>query len=106
MKDDYLKLCKGDGVRDRQGAEHDCGRIFSAIHDVVGGDLPKNLERELDELREKCPFCVDAFLKTLQKTVNVFGTLPGQALGDKDRATLRREIRHGLATIRKDIDNC
>jgi hypothetical protein len=106
MKHDYLKQCKGEGIRDRQGAEHDCGRIFSMIHDILGGDLPGDLGRELEELREKCPFCVDTFLKTLKKTVDVYGRLPDQALSDDDRASLRQEIREGLATIRKEMDDC
>lgn len=106
MKDDFLKQCKGESARDRQGAEHDCGRIFSAIHEMVGGDLPENLCKELDELREKCPFCVDTFLKTLERTVEACNQLPRRALSDEDRATLRQEVRKGLETICRDIDNC
>lgn len=106
MKNDFLKQCKGEGVRDRQGAEHDCGRIFSSIHDIIGGDLPDNLCTELEELREKCPFCVDTFLKTLDKTVNVCRQTPDRELSDDDRANLRQEVLKGLEAIRKDINNC
>lgn len=106
MKDDYLKQCKGEGVRDRQGAEEDCGRIFSTIHDIIGGNLPEDLCKELEELREKCPFCVDAFLKTLERTVEACNRLPRRALSDKDRANLRQEVKKGLEAIRKDIESC
>ena len=104
MSEDFLKICKGEGIRDRQGAEEDCGRIFTAIHDLIGGGLPADLHRELNELREKCPFCVDAFIKTLQKTADICGTLPRQTLGAADRDTLRNNLRRELATIRRDFD--
>jgi len=104
MKHEFLKQCKGEGVRDRQGAEQDCGRIFTQIHDIIGGQVTGDLRRELDELREKCPFCVDAFLKTLQKTVDVYATLPDKTLGDTDRTRLRDQIRQGLDAIRNDPD--
>jgi hypothetical protein len=106
MNDDFLKRCKGEGVRDRQGAEHDCGRIFSSIHEIIGGELPDDLCQELEELREKCPFCVDAFLKTLEKTVDFYTRLPHHPLSDHDRANLRQEVRKGLDTIRSEIDDC
>jgi hypothetical protein len=105
MKHDYLKQCKGEGVRDRRGAEHDCGRIFTSIHDIIDGALPENLCQELEELRGKCPFCVEAFLKTLQRTVDVYGNLPRQALSDDERVNLRRDILKGLDDIRRDIEN-
>ena len=106
MSENFLKLCTGEGVRDRQGAEKDCGRLFTAIHDIIGGNLPDDLCRELEELREKCPFCVDTFIKTLEKTVEACNQLPGHDLSDNDRADLRRKVHEGLQSIRNDIDNC
>jgi len=105
MKDNHLNYCRGEGTRDRQGAEQDCRRIFSAIHEVVGGELPENLCKELEELREKCPFCVNAFLDTLEKTVEACHQLPRRALSDEDRTALRRKVQEGLEAIRRDIDN-
>jgi len=99
-----MKTCKGEGIRDRQGAVEDCGRIFAAIHDILGDGLPDDLSRELDELREKCPFCVDTFIKTLQKTVDTFGALPTQSLSAADRDNLHRTLRENLASIRRDLD--
>lgn len=106
IHDDFLKQCKGNGVRERHGAEEDCGRIFTSIHDIIGGTLPDDLCRELDELREKCPFCVDAFLKTMRKTIDVYGKLPDKPLPENDRVRLRSEILKGLEEIRRDIDHC
>jgi len=105
-KDEFLKQCKGRGIRERHGAEEDCGRIFTAIHDLIDGELPADLCRELDELREKCPFCVDTFLKTMQKTIDVYGHLPDKHLPEDDRTRLRNKILEGLEEIRRDIENC
>jgi hypothetical protein len=104
MTDEFLKTCKGEGIRDRQGAEQDCGRIFAAIHDIIGDGLPDDLCRELEELREKCPFCVDTFIKTLQKTADLYGVTPPKTLSDADRESLHNKLRQELAVIRDDLD--
>jgi len=73
-----------------------CRQLFRLLSEFMDGELPEGLCREIQTHLSDCEPC-QAFLRTLQRTVEICQELPAEPLPSEARRELREILRAELA---------
>jgi anti-sigma factor RsiW len=73
-----------------------CKQLFALLSEFIDGQLPDGICREIQAHLSDCEPC-HAFLRTLQKTVEVCQTLPSYPLPEETKRELKELLQAELA---------
>jgi RNA polymerase sigma-70 factor (ECF subfamily) len=78
-----------------------CRQLFELLSEFIDGQLDEARCREIQAHLADCPPC-DAFLNTLQKTVEACQKLPCHSLPEETRRELKEMLQAELVGWRQD----
>jgi RNA polymerase sigma-70 factor (ECF subfamily) len=73
-----------------------CQQLFALLSEFIDGRLPDGICREIQAHLSDCEPC-EAFLRTLQKTVEICQQLPREPLPQETRRELRELLQAELS---------
>lgn len=73
-----------------------CKQLFALLSEFIDGQLPDGICREIEAHLGDCEPC-HAFLRTLQKTVEICQQLPSEPLPEETRRELKELLQAELA---------